>query len=72
MPTYRIYRLEGDGRISGAEWIEAADDQVALEQARKQARGSRHELWQGHRLVGRIAAEDAAPPPVTPPSNRAG
>lgn len=64
LPTYRMYRLDGDGRISGADWIEAADDQAAISDARHQAGHSRFELWEGKRLVERIQAP-ARPMPRT-------
>lgn len=53
MPTYRLYRLDGAGRISGADWIEAADDDAARKQAREQANSGRYELWERERLVDR-------------------
>jgi hypothetical protein len=54
VPNYRLYRLDGAGRISGADWIEAADDAEASQKAREQFRGSRYELWQQHRLIERV------------------
>ncbi|HEY8591440.1 MAG TPA: hypothetical protein VIL42_01085 [Sphingomicrobium sp.] len=57
MPNYRLYRLDGAGRISGADWIEAADDVDASNKARERAAGSRYELWQQDRLIERIAAK---------------
>jgi len=54
LPTYRLYRLDGAGRISAADWIEAADDEGAREQAREQCSG-RYELWERNRLVRREA-----------------
>lgn len=56
MPTYRMYRLDGDGRIAGAEWIEAEGDSAAVEIARERAGGARLELWEGQRLVERMQA----------------
>ena len=53
MPNYRVYRLDGAGRISGAEWIEAADDDEARLQARGQFSSDRYELWERYRLVER-------------------
>ena len=60
MPNYRLYCLDGAGRISGAaELIVADSDDAALEDAR--SRGvSPCELWQGRRLIARI--------PATPPA----
>jgi hypothetical protein len=56
LPTYRLYRLDGAGRISGAEWIEAADDDEARLKARSQSSG-RYELWERYRLVRRVTNE---------------
>jgi hypothetical protein len=52
-PTYRLYRLDGAGRISAAEWIEAADDEQAREKARSRWPSDGYELWQRNRLVSR-------------------
>ncbi|MGE5564109.1 MAG: hypothetical protein ACM3ZV_12520 [Bacillota bacterium] len=59
MPTYRLYRLDGAGRISTAEWIDAADDEAARRLAFDQSSG-RYELWQRNRLVHREAGADPA------------
>jgi hypothetical protein len=62
VPAYRIYKLDGDGRFATAEWVEADDDDAALDAARSSAmQVSRFELWQGNRLVVRI--NDAPPGP---------
>ena len=53
VPNYRLYRLDGAGRISAAEWIEAADDDDARATARKHASPGRYELWDRQRLVER-------------------
>lgn len=63
MPTYRMYRLDGDGRIAGAEWVEAAGDAAAVQVARQRSGGGRVELWEGQRLVERIQA-------IIPPAGR--
>ena len=34
MAEYRVYRLDGSGQISRAEWIEADDDDTAVRKAR--------------------------------------
>ena len=41
LPTYRLYRLDGAGKISNAEWIEADADKEALRRASKLADGGR-------------------------------
>ena len=53
MPTYRLYRLDGAGRISTAEWIEAEDDEQARAAAEAQSRPGAYELWEKQRLVRR-------------------
>ena len=58
MPTYRLYRLDGAGRISGADWIEAADDEDAQVQARSQTSSGGYELWERYRLVERSRPEN--------------
>jgi hypothetical protein len=52
-----LYRLDGAGRISAAEWIEAAGDEEARSIARKGAKGGRYELWHRSRMVDRAPEE---------------
>ncbi len=54
MPAYRLYRVDGAGRILAAEWLEAADDEAAIELAGASSNGDRCELWQRQRLVIRL------------------
>jgi hypothetical protein len=54
LPTYRLYRLDGAGRISAAEWIEAAGDDEARSIARQGAESPRYELWHRSRFVDRV------------------
>jgi hypothetical protein len=55
--NYRLYRIDGAGRISAAEWLEAMDDRSASEQAADLcADGGVVELWARDRLVARVAA----------------
>ncbi|MFL6737269.1 MAG: hypothetical protein ACJ8F4_09470 [Sphingomonas sp.] len=51
MPNYRLYRLDGAGRISAAEWLEAIDDADARSKAEHQCPSGRFELWQHKRRV---------------------
>lgn len=52
MPAYRLYHLDGSGRVDSAEWLEAADDSNAAALAGKQAmKALSAELWQGKRRV---------------------
>ena len=71
MAGYRLYRLDGAGRISAAEWIEAADDSAATAQARALGNGSTLELWVGSRFVGRVdpVADAQAEVPASPPAS---
>ena len=54
MSAYRVYCLDGAGKVWAAEWIEAADDAAALDSARGFEQAVRCEVWQGQRLVGRV------------------
>ena len=54
MSAYRIYEVDGDGRFSKADWIDARDDEAALISARDRCPTGPFELWQGRRLVVRI------------------
>lgn len=51
MPTYRLYRLDGAGKIASADWIEAEADAEAIRLARAQAGLGHFELWERKRLV---------------------
>lgn len=55
MATYRLYCLDGVGKVASAEWIEAEDDDAALVAAEAVRNGRSCELWQGSRLVARFA-----------------
>jgi hypothetical protein len=52
---YRYYRLDGAGRLYEAEWVKAESDQNAIEQVRTKHPTSTCALWQGTRLVAKIA-----------------
>ncbi|HKX91858.1 MAG TPA: hypothetical protein VJM15_05460 [Sphingomicrobium sp.] len=54
MGHYRLYCLDGAGRVETAEWIEAADDQAAIAAASAGHQGRKCELWQGGRMVARL------------------
>ena len=60
MGTYRIYRLDGVGRIRSAEWLDALDDRFALEGARVLASSDGCaggcEVWLRDRRIGRVHA----------------
>lgn len=57
MPNYRLYRLDGAGKITSAEWIEAPEDALALTEARGRAVTGSFELWDKNRLVERYRPE---------------
>lgn len=54
-----MYQIDGDGRFSTAEWIEADDDDTALNAARALRPSGAYELWQRDRLVARIGPGQA-------------
>jgi hypothetical protein len=58
LANYRLYRLDGGGKISAAEWIEADDDDQALRLAHEKGAGRPYELWYGRRLVVRSPDPD--------------
>ena len=51
---YRLYGLDGVRKVASGEWIEADDDETAIEVAREKLDGHDCELWQGRRFVARI------------------
>ena len=58
MLSYRLYRLDGAGKIMTAEWIEAENDEDALEKARARCKIGGYELWDRNRLVGQGGARN--------------
>ena len=55
MPAYRLYYLDGAGRVDTAEWVEAVDDSAAADAARRLLdKGVYAELWLGQRFVTRL------------------
>ena len=54
-PNYRLYRLDGAGKISTAEWIEAERDDEAVGKLAALDEKGPCELWQGRRMVIRIS-----------------
>ena len=54
MGKYIVYRLDGAGRIRGAEWMDALNDRFALEGARTMTGAHGCEVWQLDRCVGRV------------------
>ena len=54
MAGYRLYCLDGANKVASGDWIEADDDQAAIEVAKMMMDGYECELWQGRRLVARL------------------
>ena len=57
MPNYRLYRLDGAGKISSAEWIGATDDEDAVRQAQSLVQAGTCEIWDRDRLIARLKPE---------------
>jgi hypothetical protein len=59
MGGYRIFCLDGAGRISFAEEIFADDDEEAIAKTRELKRNTlKCEVWSGTRLVAKLDAHD--------------
>jgi hypothetical protein len=55
MVDYRIYSLDGAGRIGFAEWLVADDDEAAVSEARRMRPDAhRCEVWDRNRLVATL------------------
>jgi hypothetical protein len=54
MPEYRAYTIGPDGHIISSEPMICADDEEAIERARRLVEGHGIELWSGARLVARL------------------
>jgi hypothetical protein len=60
VPAYRLYFLDGAGRVESANWVEADGDSAAAETARQLLdKGVYGELWLGQRFVTRLDHEGA-------------
>ena len=57
MANFRLYRLDGAGKIASAEWLAADDDEHALEMARGLNESTTVEIWNRNRFVGRVQPE---------------
>jgi len=54
LPAYRLYRLDGAGKITSGDWVEAEADDEALRHAQALLGGTgRFELWEKDRLIAR-------------------
>lgn len=54
LPSYRLYCIDGAGKITTAEWLHAADDEDAARQANERKLGVAAEVWDRSRFVARI------------------
>jgi hypothetical protein len=54
MAMYRLYCLNGDGDVVTSHWIEAASDDEAIQDVKKNHPDTRCEIWLGKRLVAEI------------------
>ena len=54
MGTYRLYCLDGVGKVVSAEWIDAGDDEAAIQAAKDMVDGHACELWARSRFVIRL------------------
>ena len=71
MVGYRLYCLDRAGRIDLADWLDAADDDDAIDQARSLKNGARMcELWQRDRLVTNFGTSQLSGVGRTEVSNR--
>jgi len=52
MRNYRLFKLERNGCVLDADWIEARDDEDAAMLSAEFGAGSRCEIWERDRLVG--------------------
>jgi len=58
LASYRLYRLDGAGKISSAEWLEASDDAHAERHARDLGLDVPCEVWDRKRLVVRVEPDE--------------
>ncbi|HEY2356096.1 MAG TPA: hypothetical protein VGH86_01495 [Phenylobacterium sp.] len=60
MTTYRAYRVDDHRRIKSAEWLDAPNDNAAVEQAEElcEEGAPTIEVWQSTRLVDAIECDE--------------
>jgi len=61
MATYRLYCIDGDGRIAKGEWLEADTDEEAIGKAKALRHPLPWELWLEQRQVAKIPAQKPEP-----------
>ena len=60
MGEYRLYCLNENRHIAHGEWFDAEDDNNAIAIVTAKKLGLHCELWEGNRLVAKIAAHVTA------------
>jgi hypothetical protein len=60
MAGYRHYLLDGAGNISRATWLDASNDEEAIQHVRQQQLRFPSEIWKGNRLIGRVGTTSPA------------
>jgi hypothetical protein len=70
MGIYRLYCMDGDGRIATADWIEASSDDEAIVLARSKKLSVACELWDRDRLVASLSPRPIDRRMTTPASER--
>ena len=58
MADYRLYGLDRVNKVSSGVWIDADDDEAAIDVAKTMMDGHDCELWSGRRFVARIPHVD--------------
>ena len=62
MNGYRMYCLDGAGKIALADWLDASNDEDAIQQAQVLKNGARMcEVWQRNRLVAKLSLQELDP-----------
>ena len=56
MTSYRLYSVDGEGKIVGAEWLDASNDIEAVDLARALKKGGNCEVWSRTRFVQLVEA----------------
>jgi hypothetical protein len=61
LPSYRLYRVDGAGKITSAEWLDAAHDEEVKRLARELVPDGMAEVWERGRLVARLGLDEESP-----------
>lgn len=60
MADYRLYCLDGSGRIARAEWLDAKSDDEAIVLVRAMKMPTGCEIWERDRLVAKVEPAPAS------------